>query len=153
SMKLTAQAVDFGGNIGTSPDVTVMISRDIVPPTVSLDAPLNGSSFVISSTITLSATASDAASGVAPVDFLANGLVIGSATAAPYQMPFQLPATATSITFVARAYDRAGNFADSQAATVTVFAHSGPTVSFTTAAGPGGILFGGGELHMSATAT
>src|SRR5262249_12835177 len=103
-------------------------------------------------TITLSASASDSGSGIARVDFLANGTVIGTATVSPYKVSYTLPGP-TSLTLVARAYDRAGNFTDSNAATITVFRDDPPTVSFTTTLGPNGILFGGGELHVTATAT
>jgi hypothetical protein len=153
SMRFSAQAVDFGGNIGTSADVVVTIIRDTTAPTVSLNSPSNGQSFPNFKVITFSASASDAGSGVGRVDFLVNGTVVGSAFSSPYTSPYTLPAAPASLTVAARAYDRAGNATDSNAATITVFHDDPPTVSFSTTLGPGGVLFGGGELHVSATAS
>ena len=55
------------------------------PPTVSLTSPVNGSTYVTPTAVTLSADASDS-DGVAQVDFYSGTVLIGTVTSTPYNL-------------------------------------------------------------------
>jgi len=82
---LTAVATDTSGNTATSAAVTVQVNNtapDTTPPTVSMTAPANGAT--VSSTVTVSANASDNVA-VASVQFQLDNVNVGTAdTASPY---------------------------------------------------------------------
>ncbi|MBL8158848.1 DUF1565 domain-containing protein [Candidatus Saccharibacteria bacterium] len=90
---------------------TVAPPADIQAPVVSITAPAAGAS--VSGTVTIKATASDNV-GVSKVEFLVNNTLIGTATAAPYEQAWTVPATAGTYTITARAYDAAGNSGTAQ---------------------------------------
>jgi hypothetical protein len=94
-------------------------TTDTTPPTVSLTSPAPGAT--VSSTITVSASASDNV-GVASVQFMLDGANVGSpVTASPYQMSWNTTtATNTTHSLSAVAKDAAGNAATASAVTVTV---------------------------------
>src|SRR5207247_9909503 len=79
--------------------------------------------------ITVSASASDAGSGVQRVDFYRDspGVFIGSATGSPYSISWDTStAAAGTHTLYAVATDNAGNSATSASITITVAAAAGP---------------------------
>src|SRR5439155_260740 len=80
SHTLTARARDAAGNTTTSSAVTVTVFNDTSPPTVSITSPSSGST--VSGTITVTASASDNV-GVAGVQFLLDGTVLGADTSSP----------------------------------------------------------------------
>src|SRR5206468_7721866 len=47
TMRIRAQAADFGGNVADSSEVTVNVARDAVAPSISITSPVNGQSFEI----------------------------------------------------------------------------------------------------------
>lgn len=114
------------------------------PPVVTLTAPTGQLTVASGVSVSLTATASDTLAGggtgvVAKVEFLANGSVIGTRTASPYQMTWT-PAAAGTYTVSARATDSQGETALSASAIVWVLTGSGaPTItSFTpSSGGPG----------------
>jgi fibronectin type 3 domain-containing protein len=112
---------DLAGNPLTSNVVWTFttISSDITPPTVTLMAPLDGAS-VSGSAVTLSADAADD-TAVDYVDFLVNGLVVGTATTAPYSLTWNsttIPNGPAVIT--AQAFDTLTNSSISAASNVTI---------------------------------
>lgn len=120
---LEAQAFDAAGNVGFSAPVVVTIDNDGTPPLVALTAPADGA--IVSGLVPLTANASDA-SGIARVEFLVDGTVIGSDTSAPYAITWDsrsLPNGARTLR--ARAVDANGNSALSDPRTVQV-ANTGP---------------------------
>lgn len=82
-----------------------------VPPTVRLLEPAAGARFAPGAGMVLVAEAS-AADGVKRVTFLANNLVVGSATSAPYRLEWA-HAPAGDVDLVARATTRSGRANDS----------------------------------------
>jgi len=56
-----------------------------VPPTVTLTGPGTGTSYTAPALVSFTASAADSDGSVKRVDFLANGTVVGSAAASPYQ--------------------------------------------------------------------
>jgi hypothetical protein len=98
-----------------------------IPPAVYVTAPLAGATVKVLCPITVSAT-DDVE--VARVDFLVDGAVVGTATAAPYQFVAPIPNGATSMTIGARAMDFGGNVGTAEPVMVTVVADTTPpTVS------------------------
>ena len=101
------------------------------PPTVSITAPAANSIVTAPATFSITANAADADGTVARVDFYANNILIGTATAAPYTFTWaNVPAGSYSLT--ARATDNLG--ASTTSAAVAVIANAAPTVSLTAPA-------------------
>jgi regulation of enolase protein 1 (concanavalin A-like superfamily) len=105
------------------------------PPTVSLWSPTDGATFTAPTIVNLAATANDADSGVALVEFYANNTLVGTDSASPYTYAWT-PATGTySVKAVAR--DTAGALATSAPRNITVngvTTNTPPTVSLTAPA-------------------
>jgi peptidoglycan/xylan/chitin deacetylase (PgdA/CDA1 family) len=108
----------------TMDDFTVG-DTDQTAPTVTLTAPADGQT--VSGTVALTANATDA-SGVARVDFLVNGNVVGSSTTAPYSYDWDSHSVTGTASVAARAVDTAGNAATSTSVLVT---SSNPVVDTT----------------------
>jgi hypothetical protein len=104
------------GQTGT---VSEASGPDMTAPLVSLTAPMDGST--VSETITLSASASDD-TVVTRVEFYCDTTVlVGTATAVPYTALWNSTAMMNGAhSFVAKAYDAAGNSATSSSSTVTI---------------------------------
>lgn len=121
----TVTVVGQGSCTGT---VSTALTVNANPaPTVSLTAPANGAVLATSSSVTLSATASDA-HGINRVEFYAGATLVGTATTSPYSVTWSnVPAGTYAIT--ARAYDTYGAMGTSAAANVTVQGVSGVSVS------------------------
>ncbi len=96
---------------------------DGVPPTATLTSPANGAT--VSGTVTLSANASDDV-GVAHVDFLLDGALLGNDASAPYTLAWNSSGTSNGTHVLsARAIDLAGNTGTSAPVNVTVTGGSG----------------------------
>lgn len=94
-------------------------SADLEMPEVTLDSPLPDT-IVTGSIVGVTAAASDDVA-VTRVELFANGRFIGSDDAAPYEFTWDSRREPNgSATLFARAYDKAGNAADSEAVAVTV---------------------------------
>jgi archaellum component FlaF (FlaF/FlaG flagellin family) len=91
-------------------------SRDTQPPIVSISSPTGGT---VSGIVPVNVSASDNV-GVTRVDLLVNGTLFASDTTTPYGFSWDSSSLGGSATLVARAYDAAGNSANSQTVTVTV---------------------------------
>ncbi len=134
SHTLVAVGVDILGVRWNSSPVTVTVSNDTTPPTVSIASPANGAT--VSGTITVSANASDNV-GVAGVRILLDGVNLGAEdTASPYSVSWNTTGAANgSHTLTAVARDAAGNTRTSAAVTVTVSNDTiRPTVTINQAA-------------------
>ncbi len=119
SYGVTATASD--GSLSASRTFTWTVTAgDTTAPSVSLSAPANNAT-VSGSTVTVSATASDAV-GVAGVRFRLDGVNLGNEdTSAPYSLVWNTTtATNGSHVLTAVATDAAGNSATSAPVTVTV---------------------------------
>jgi hypothetical protein len=108
-------------------------AADETAPAVALTAPGDGST--VSGATRISADAADEV-GVAKVDFLVNGTVVGSTTAAPYAATWSSASVPDGpVTIAARASDAAGNTALSTSRTVIVD-NTAPDTAITSAAPP-----------------
>jgi hypothetical protein len=114
----TIEAIATDG-AGLAANDSRSVTVDNVPPTVSVTSPAAGA--VVSNSVQLAATASDGVSGIAKVDFLVDGNVVGTSTTAPYTATWTTTTYANGgHTVTARATDGAGNVATSAGVNVTV---------------------------------
>jgi endonuclease G len=112
----TANTDGKGGPVTFTANIDVQ--GDTTPPTVSLTSPEEGSK--LGGNLTLTADASDTESGVASVDFLVDGNLVGTSTAAPYKTVWSSWTVANGAhAITARAHDVAGNVATSAAVSIT----------------------------------
>ena len=117
----TAGAYILDVNVCSSYYITRFFGLDNLdgtPPTVALTSPANGAS--VSGTVALAASASDDI-GVARVDFLLDGALLGSDASAPYSLAWNSGGTGNGAHVLqARALDLAGNTGTSAAVNITV---------------------------------
>jgi hypothetical protein len=130
---VTAQATDDTGNVTTSTAATVTIGAN-APPTVSLSSPSAGLSYALGNQVLVAAAANDSDGTVVSVQFLANGIVVGTATAAPFNISWR-PTSAGNYSLTAVATDNAGNVTTSAALAVTITAAAAPTATIINPVG------------------
>jgi len=91
---LTAKAYDAAGNSKVSSAVSVTVNIavavDTTVPTVSLTAPVTGSSYSTAQTVAINAAATDNV-GVTKVEFYDGTLLLATDTSSPYSYSWQLP--------------------------------------------------------------
>ena len=126
------------------------------PPAVSLSSPASGASFAAGTSITVSATASDANGTVSSVKFYAGSTLLGTDTSSPYSVSWPTVG-AGSYSLTAVATDNAGATTTSAARTVTVTSSSTPsnpppTVSLTSPSA-GATFTAPASITLSATAS
>jgi hypothetical protein len=111
------RAWDNAGNVEAAKSQLVRI--DTTPPTVAITSPANGAR--VSGNVKVTATAADAGSGVAQVNFYADGVLIGTAKGSSYSISWNTSkVTKGQHTLVAVAQDVAGNSQTSSSILVTV---------------------------------
>jgi hypothetical protein len=103
-----------------------------VPPTITLTSPTNGTPISAPGVLSVIANATDPDSPINQVNFLANGTVVATRTAPPYQIPLQV-LTPGPLTLTAQAVDFWGAIGTSAPVVVTVTG-SGPARPPTTGA-------------------
>ena len=104
---------------GVFDNVAVLQGTANQPPTVSMTAPANGSTFTAPATITLSATAADPENDLARVEFYNGSFLLGSDSSAPFSYTWSSVA-AGSYQLTAKAVDADGASTTSSISTVTV---------------------------------
>jgi peptidoglycan/xylan/chitin deacetylase (PgdA/CDA1 family) len=96
---------------------TQQIRIDAQAPTVAITSPANGST--VKGNVKITASASDALSGVVSVSFYANGVLIGTKVGAPFFVSWQTNKLKGTFTLTAVAVDAAGNSSTSASISVT----------------------------------
>ena len=149
---LTAVATDNLNKSTTSAPVTVTVNASS-PPTVSLTAPTDGSTYTAPASIAMTATASDS-QGIAKVEFLSDGVVVATDTTSPYTGTYA-NAPAGSHTLTAKATDNGGNTAVSAPRSVTVTSGGGGGSTTVTLTSPtdGSSWAINAPISMAATVT
>ena len=133
SYQLRAVAVDNdGASTSATVSVTVTAPSSNQPPSATLTAPANGSTFTAPATIALAATASDPENRLAKVDFYNGSTLLASDTTAPFSFSWSGVAAGT-YQLRAVATDADGGSGSSATATVTVSTVTSSTkrVAFT----------------------
>ncbi|GAA4427550.1 hypothetical protein GCM10023148_31290 [Actinokineospora soli] len=136
-------ARDGGGNASApSAEATAVVTADTGAPSVAMTGPTG----TLSGVVQVTASASDAGSGVAGVQFLLNGQPLGAEdTTSPYGVSWDTRTVANGVhSLSARARDGAGNTATSTAVSVTVSntgpPPGGPVASYNFNEGAGTVL-------------
>ncbi|MBL0341824.1 MAG: T9SS type A sorting domain-containing protein [Bacteroidetes bacterium] len=130
---LTARATDDLGGQATSSPVNIVVGN-VIPPTVSITAPVSGASFTEGDLVNITANATDLAPGtVTNVEFFVNGVSIGSDATSPYAFVWNSVQGTATLTAVATDNDNAS--ATSAPVSVTVFDSSSAYV-ITTSTNP-----------------
>jgi len=101
---LTIKAYDNRGGATVSAASTLIVNER---PQVSVVSPANNAAVVVPKTITLAATASDIDGTIERVEFYNGTTLLGTATAAPYQLSWNVTAPG-DYSLTARAYDNRG---------------------------------------------
>ena len=122
-------------------------------PTVSITAPLNGTSIVAGSNLTIAASAADADGTVTKVDFYRGGTtLLGTSTASPYSMVWNaIPAGSYSLTAVATDDKAATKTSAAVTITVTSPPNAPPSVTLTSP-GNGAVFSAPASVGLAATA-
>lgn len=132
--RLSARVTDVNNLQITSPEVTVDVIAN-QQPQVALTTPTASTAVTAGTATSVSASASDVDGSIASVEFFANGISIGRATAAPFQLSWT-PANAGTVELTARATDNGGASATSSAVSITVTpataGDTGPTMIANT---------------------
>jgi hypothetical protein len=138
SHTIDATAYDFAGNSASSSVQVQIAAPDVTSPNVLITSPADAA--VVSGIVPVSASATDADSGVARVEFRVDGVLVGTASAAPYTVAWNATASLGSHTIEAKAFDVAGNSATN---TVTVLAIDTAPPAVTIQAPPNGTVVSG----------
>ena len=109
SYTISAKAIDNGGAIGTSAEISLSISTVIenAAPTISLTDPATGASFTSGTTISLVATAADSDGTISKVEFYSNESKIGEDTSSPFNYSWE-NVSAGTYTLSTKAIDNEG---------------------------------------------
>ena len=111
------RAWDVAGNVEATNSQLIQV--DTIPPAVAITSPANGAK--VHGNVKVTATATDAGSGVAQVSFYADGVLIGTSKGPSYSVTWNTnKVTKAQHTLVAVAQDVAGNSQTSSAVLVTV---------------------------------
>ena len=152
SYTLMTKAYDAAGNVGQSANISVIIVKDTVTPTISVTAPTNNAA--VSGTISITASASDNV-GVNKVEFYIDGVLLTATNVPPYNYNWNTTSVANgTYSLVAKAYDTSNNVGQSAIVKVTVSNSTSdatvPTVSITA---PANNAIVKGTSTVSATAS
>lgn len=142
---LSATATDNEGGIGSSQNITINVTTPGVPPTVTLTSPVNGATYLLGSTVTLSANASDSDGTIASVSWFSvtsgnpedaadppTETFIKVDTSSPYSQSWT-PTIANDFMLIAKASDNSGLMATSSPPVlIHVRVPIAPTVTLTS---------------------
>ncbi len=121
-VQFQVDGANLGAEVTAAPYVTVLVTVDNFPPSVSITAPASGA--MVSGTITVSASATDDV-GVVGVQFKLDGRYLGpELSTGPYAISWNTASVSNGLhTLTAVARDVAGNTSTSKAVTVHVTNH------------------------------
>ncbi len=127
---VVARAVDELGVTSLSAPVHIQVLPRARPPQAVIISPLAGSALVAGTPLTLVASALAPDTDLARVDFMNGSVLLGSASAPPYQFVWSAP-PAGVLSITAKAYDTLGNTGASSPVVVTATAPILPLVGLT----------------------
>lgn len=133
------------------PTLAGVVNQVNASPVVNITAPTAGSTYLTGQPVIINATATDADGTIAPpVEFLVDGIVVGTSAVAPYT--FTWTSTVGSHNLTVRATDNLGAITTSSAVNIVVGNVIPPTVNITSPSS--GATFVEGDLvAISANAT
>jgi hypothetical protein len=123
SYSYRVSAIDNAGNESAQSNAAVTSTSacaDTIAPTVSITSPASGVTYTTAQTVTITASASDNVE-VTRVEFYDNGVLKGTDTTSTYTYTWTFTAADNGThNWTAKAYDAAGNSANSSAVSLTV---------------------------------
>ena len=151
SYTVSATATDALGVTGST-SLAIAVSGLNVPPAVSLTSPANGTAFLAPASIAMAANATDSDGTVTLVEFLQNGVVVGTTNVVPYALTWSNVA-AGSYSLAARATDNRSGVTTSTPVNVIVTPPNyPPTVALTSPMG-GAAYLAPATIALAATAS
>lgn len=150
---IMARAIDDQGLTTNSQSYVVQVNTPNLPPTITLDSPVNGASYTLNQTVPIRVTAADPENALNRVEFFSNNVIVGADTIAPFEMNYQPPSIG-AYAIKARAMDNAGQGTDSVTANISVVAAANlpPTATLTAPTGNPTTITLGQSLLITATA-
>lgn len=150
--RLSTRVTGTNGLSITSAEVTVNVVAN-QPPRVALTAPTSSTLLVVNTSANITAAPSDVDGTIDLVEFFANGIKIGSATKAPFQVAWT-PTVTGSVDLTAKATDNGGASATSAVVTVNVDppVNTGPvlpTISYSVFRGDYGSVAESGRFALA----
>jgi hypothetical protein len=149
AQSFTAKAYDLNGTSGASTPVLVTVSGKL--PSVTLTAPVAGAKLTAPATIGLTAAASEVGGTIVKVDFYANGMLVATKVAAPYNATWSNVA-AGNYSLIAKATDSVGATQSSATVALTVVNNAPPAAALTAPVG-GQSFFAGQPVTLAANAS
>ena len=146
---VTAKAYDDLNAATTSTAVNITVNTNN-PPTVSITAPLDGTTLIAPANVTIKATATDSDGSIAKVEFYNGTTLLGTSVTSPYSYVMNAP-SAGVYNLTAKAYDDLNAVKTSSVVKLTINNNSVPTVSLT-APSDGTILIAPASVTLKATA-
>ncbi len=147
--RLSVRVTDLNGLAITSPEITVSVIAN-QPPQVNISAPTASTSVTVNTATNVAVTASDVDGTIASVEFFVDGVSIGSASKAPFQINWT-PTTAGTFTLTARATDNGGASAVTNGRSITVDPPAPETPTTTTPTTLGSTVYRGNYGSVSET--
>lgn len=151
-------AGSFGGSASKSVSVTVNPLADTTPPTVSITAPKDGSTYTSAQTVSIVASASDSG-GIDRVEFYDGSILKKTDSSSPYDYSWDISSSDNgNHSWTAKAYDAAGNSKTSSSVGLTVNISTStadtvsPTVALTSPV-DGSTVIPGSMIPLAATAS
>ena len=129
SQSSTLRAIAFSSDNSQSAEtdpVTITVLN--TAPTISITSPANGATFVVSTSITIEAAATDSDGGISKVEFFERGNKLSEDTVAPYRFSW-VPSSTGTFLLTAKATDNLGATTTSSAVEITVTPNTVPTLS------------------------
>lgn len=151
SYSITARAIDNRSGATLSAPANITVTPPNVPPTVSLDAPVNGEEFTSPANITLAASAADSDGAVMWVEFYAGTTLLGTDSSPPYNYAWNGVFGGT-YALRARAIDNVGRATDSAIATIAVVDPPPNEVPTASVSGSAADAYGPTTITLSASA-
>jgi hypothetical protein len=150
---LTAKVTDTLGATATSSAVPISINPALVPPTVTVTAPANGTTYNAPASFTISATATAGSGATVKQVALYNGqTLLGTSTTSPYSYSLT-NAQAGSYSFTAKVTDTLGATATSITVGVTVSVPASPAAVAITSPANGASFMSPATVTITASAT
>jgi hypothetical protein len=148
---VSAIATDALGVTGST-SLAITVNGPNAPPAVSLTSPANAAAFVAPASVPMAANATDSDGSITLVEFLQNGVVVGTTNVAPYALTWSNVA-AGSYALSARATDNRSEVTTSAQVNVTVSSpNDPPTVALASPAG-GAAYLAPATITLAATAS
>lgn len=122
------------------------------PPSINITSPTNGSNFLVGSTVTINANATDSDGTIDSVQFFVDGSYIGSDLTGPNPYTINWTAVLGPHSLTARAWDNNGASTLSSAININVTSNPPPAVAITSPAN-GALFTAPAVVNISSTAT